>query len=108
MLLTYLSLIAGELVPKQLALRNAEGVAAKVAPMMRLLSIVAAPVVWFLDRSGKLVLALLGQGGASRSRVTDEEVRSLLTEAHEEGVIETEERAMLSAVMRLADRSARA
>ncbi|EKX58080.1 Hemolysin [Rhodobacter sp. AKP1] len=107
-LLTYLSLIAGELVPKQLALRNAEGVAAKVAPMMRLLSIVAAPVVWFLDRSGKLVLALLGQGGASRSRVTDEEVRSLLTEAHEEGVIETEERAMLSAVMRLADRSARA
>ncbi|MCE6951187.1 hemolysin family protein [Cereibacter sphaeroides] len=106
--LTYLSLIVGELVPKQLALRNAEGIAAGMAPSMRLLSIVAAPVVWFLDRSGKLLLALLGQSGESKSRVTDEEVRTLLTEAHQEGVIEAEERAMLSGVMRLADRTARA
>lgn len=106
--LTYLSLIAGELVPKQLALKNAEGIAARMAPAMRVLSVVAAPVVWLLDTSGKLMLALMGQSGESKSRVTDEEVKTLLTEAHEEGVIETEERAMLSAVMRLADRSARA
>jgi putative hemolysin len=106
--LTYLSLIAGELVPKQLALRNPEGVAMRVAPAMAILSRVAAPVVWVLDRSGKAVLWLLGQSGASKSRVTEEEVHTLLTEAHEEGVIEEEEREMLAGVMRLADRSARA
>lgn len=108
MAITYVSLIVGELVPKQLALRNAEGVAIRVAPAMTLLSVVAAPVVWFLDRSGRALLWLLGQRGASENRVTEEEVHVLLTEAHEGGVIETEERQMISGVMRLSDRTARA
>jgi putative hemolysin len=106
--LTYLSLIIGELVPKQLALRNAEAVAARMAPAMAILAIVAAPVVWLLDRSGRLVLRLLRVGDEDKARVTEEEVRTLLTEAHEEGVLEAEEREMISGVMRLADRSARA
>ncbi len=106
--ITYVSLIVGELVPKQLALRNAEGVAIRMAPMMTLLSVVAAPVVWFLDKSGKLVLWLLGQRGANENRVTEEEVHVLLAEAHEGGVLETEERQMISGVMRLSDRTARA
>jgi putative hemolysin len=106
--LTYLSLIAGELVPKQLALRNAEAVAVRVAPAMALLAVVAAPVVWLLERSGKVVLWLMGVTEEGKSRVTEEEVRTLLTEAHEEGVLEQEEREMISGVMRLADRSARA
>jgi putative hemolysin len=108
MAITYVSLIVGELVPKQLALRNAEGVAIRVAPAMTLLSVVAAPVVWFLDRSGRALLWLLGQRGASENRVTEEEVHVLLTEAHEGGVLETEERQMISGVMRLSDRTARA
>jgi putative hemolysin len=107
-LLTYLSLIVGELVPKQIALKNPEGVAARVAPAMILLSRVAAPLVWLLNSSGKLVLALLGQSAVPENRVTDEEVRIILAEAHAGGVIETEEQEMLSGVMRLADRSARA
>ena len=107
-LLTYLSLIIGELVPKQIALKNPERVAAQVAPAMMLLSQVAAPLVWLLDTSGRLVLALLGQSAEGKSRVTEEEVRTILAEAHVEGVIETEEQEMLSGVMRLADRSARA
>ncbi len=107
-LLTYLSLIVGELVPKRIALRDAEAVAIRVAPAMRLLSRLASPVVWFLDASGRLLLWLLGQSGAGGARVTDEEVRSLLTEAHEEGVLEGGEREMISGVMRLADRSVRA
>ena len=107
-LLTYLSLIVGELVPKQIALKNPEGVAARVAPAMTLLSRVAAPLVWLLNSSGKLVLALLGQSAEPENRVTDEEVRIILAEAHAGGVIETEEQEMLSGVMRLADRSARA
>lgn len=106
--LTYLSLIAGELVPKRLALRNAEGIAARVAPAMALLATVSSPVVWVLDRSGRAVLWLLGATDEGKSRVTEEEVKTLLTEAHEEGVIEQEEREMISGVMRLADRNARA
>ena len=106
--ITYVSLIVGELVPKQLALRNPEGVAIRVAPLMTLISIVAAPVVWFLDRSGKVLLWLLGQSGSGSSKVTEEEVHVLLAEAHEGGVLEDEERVMMAGVMRLSDRSARA
>lgn len=106
-LITYLSLIVGELVPKQVALRNAEGVAARVAIPMYVLSRIAAPLVWLLDGSGKLVLSLLGQSGDGGGKVTDEEIRTVLAEAHSAGVIETSESAMLSGVMRLADRQAR-
>jgi len=106
--LTYLSLIVGELVPKQIALKNPEAIAVRVAPAMMLLSKAASPVVWLLDTSGRLLLRLLGQSGESKSRVTEEEVRTILAEARFEGVIEDEEQEMLTGVMRLADRSARA
>lgn len=106
--LTYVSLIVGELVPKQLALRNAEGVAIRMAPAMAVLSTVTTPVVWLLDRSGKAVLWLIGQRGDMGNKVTEEEVHTLLTEAHEGGVLEDGEREMMAGVMRLGDRSARA
>ena len=105
--ITYLSLIVGELVPKQIALRDAEKVAARVAPSMVFLSKIGAPVVWLLDRSGKIVLAILGHSGESNASVTDDEIRTVLAEAHSAGVIETEESAMITGVMRLADRNAR-
>ena len=106
--ITYVSLIIGELVPKQLALRDAEAVAIRMAPAMILLSIIGAPVVWVLERSGNLVLWLLGQRGSNVNRVTEEEVHGLLAEAHEGGVLETEEREMMAGVMRLSDRTASA
>ena len=106
--LTYVSLIVGELVPKQLALRNPEAVAMRMAPAMLMLSKVAAPVVWLLDRSGRVLLWALGQRGVSSNKVTEEEVHTILTEAHEGGVLEDEEREMMAGVMRLGDRSARA
>ena len=106
-LITYLSLIVGELVPKQIALRNPEIVASRIARAMLLLSKISAPLVWLLDNSGRLVLGLLGQKGASAGTVTDEEIKSVLAEAQSAGVIETEESAMISGVMRLADRTAR-
>lgn len=106
--ITYVSLIIGELVPKQLALRNAEGVAIRVAPAMAVLSKVTTPVVWLLDWSGKTVLWLLGQRGVGGNKVTEEEVHTLLTEAHEGGVLEDGEREMMAGVMRLGDRTARA
>ncbi len=107
-LITYLSLIVGELVPKQIALRDAERVASRVAPTMAVLAKIAAPLVWLLDTSGKLVLALLGQKGESEETVTEEEVRTIIAEAENAGVLERDEREMISGVMRLADRSARA
>jgi putative hemolysin len=105
--ITYLSLIIGELVPKQIALRDPEQIAARVAPIMAFIAIVAAPLVWLLDISGRGVLKLLGQGGETDERVTEEEVKSIILEAETAGVLETDERNMISGVMRLADRSAR-
>ncbi|MBN9449036.1 MAG: HlyC/CorC family transporter [Bosea sp.] len=106
--ITYLSLIIGELVPKQIALRDPERVAARVAPVMALLAKIGSPLVWLLDVSGKTVLALLGQKGESEEKVTEEEVRTIIAEAETAGVLERDEREMISGVMRLADRSARA
>ena len=106
--ITYASLIIGELVPKQVALRNPEGVACRVAPAMRGLSVVAAPVVWLLDISGRAVLRLLGQADEGGTKVTDEEIASLIAEAESHGVVESDERKMIAGVMRLADRSVRA
>ena len=105
--ITYISLILGELVPKQIALRDAEGVAARVAPAMKLIAAIGSPVVWLLDISGKAVLAVLGQAGQSEERVTEEEVKTMIAEATTAGVIESDEHSMISGVMRLADRSAR-
>ncbi len=105
--ITYVTLICGELVPKQVALRNPEGVASRVAGPMSVLALIGTPIVWFLDISGKTVLRLLGQSGQAEESVTEEEVRTIIAEATTAGIFETEEHSMISGVMRLADRSAR-
>lgn len=106
-LITYLSLVIGELVPKQLALRNPERVAAFVAPAMTLLSRLAAPFVWGLDRSGRAMLWLMGSKTSDEATVTDEEIKALIAEAESSGVIEPEERKMISGILRLGDRRVR-
>lgn len=103
--IAYLSVIVGELVPKNLALRNAEGIACAVAPSMMTFSKVASPVVGLLDVSTRLVFRLFGQSTEAESRVTDEEIKSLIAEAESAGVLEKGEREMISGVMRLADRA---
>jgi putative hemolysin len=107
-IITYLSVVIGELVPKHFALRNAEGIACVVAPPMSILSRIAAPVVWLLDSSTKLIFRLLGQAEPKEGSVTEEEIRSLVAEAATAGVIESDERRMISAVLRLGDRPVRA
>lgn len=102
---TYLSVIIGELVPKSLALRNAEGIACAVAPLMTTFSKAAAPVIWLLDASTRFVFSLFGQSNESDSRVTDEEIKTIIAEAETAGVLESGEREMISGVMRLADRA---
>jgi putative hemolysin len=92
--ITYASLIIGELVPKQIALRNPEKIAVKVSPAMTAMAKIASPLVWFLDVSGRVVLRALGHKAQSEERVTDEEIRALISEAETAGVIEPGERAM--------------
>lgn len=104
---TYLSLVIGELVPKQIALSNPEAIAARVAPAMTVLALVAAPLVWVLDRSGKAILKALGQHRNSAQRVSDEEIHLLISEAESAGVIKRGETAMIEGVMRVADRTAK-
>ena len=106
--ITYFTLVVGELVPKQIALQNPERVARRAAPIMVAFARVAAPLVWVLDISGRFLLGMLGISRENAARVTEEEVRTILAEARFEGVIEDEEQEMLTSVMRLADRSARA
>ena len=106
-LTTYASLVIGELVPKQLALRNPERVAVLVAVPMRWLATFTAPLVWLMDRTSALIFRLLRLNRNPQSRVTAEELHMLVAEATKSGVIEESERAIISGVVRLADRPVR-
>lgn len=101
---TYLSLIAGELVPKQIALGNPERVAAFVARPLLLIGKVFAPAVLLLDVSSRLVLKLLGREGKSKEAVTEDEIKMLVAEAESAGVLEPAEKQMISGVLRFGDR----
>jgi putative hemolysin len=105
--ITYFSVVIGELVPKHLALRNAEGIACAVAPSMAFLSRAAAPVVWLLDASTRLVFRLFGRTTDNANAVTEEEIKTIVAEAETAGVIEVDERRMISGVLRLGDRAVR-
>src|SRR6266699_7068230 len=106
--ITYFSLVIGELVPKQVALRNPEKIAVRVAPAMTAMASIASPIVSFLDVSGRAVLRALGYRAQPEHRVTDDEIRSLMAEAETAGILEPGERAMIAGVMRLGDRPVRA
>lgn len=105
---TYLSLIVGELVPKQVALQNPERMAALVAPAMSLLTKFAWPLVVVLEASTRFVLGAFGPRPAPKSPVTSDEIKALIAEAEQAGVMPARTRAMMSGVLRLGERSVRA
>lgn len=105
--ITYLSVIIGELVPKQFALRSPERIACAVAPPMALLSRAAAPLIWLLDASTRLVLRLLRLPMGADASVTDQDIKAIVAEAQSAGVIEKHERRMIQGVLRLGDRPVR-
>jgi putative hemolysin len=107
-IITYFSLIVGELVPKQIALRRPEVVACAVAPAMTHFARISFPLVWLLDQSSKILLTILGQRSVAESTVSEEEIRTLVAEAESSGILTSEERSMISGVMRLGDRPVRA
>ena len=106
-LTTYFSLVVGELVPKQVALRAAEPIAVLAALPMALVGRATAPVVWLLDRSSSLLLRLLGVRHKGEAGVTAEELHMLFAEATRSGAIEEDERQIMTGIMKLADRPVR-
>lgn len=105
-LILYLSVVFGELVPKRVATLYPERIAGMVAIPMGVMTTAARPFVAVLAASTRLLLTLLRANGADGDRVTAEEIRLLVAEGHEQGVIDADEQAMVNRVLRLGDRSA--
>lgn len=105
-LITAGSVIFGELIPKRLALTNPEAIAATVAIPLDALATLAKPIVLALGAINRGVLRLLGIRDDARNAITEEEIQLLVSESHEQGVIDDDERNMMQRVMRLGDRDA--
>ncbi|MBP1875747.1 Magnesium and cobalt efflux protein CorC [Ensifer adhaerens] len=104
-LITFLSVVIGELIPKQLALKNSEGFAMFVARPMTLLSRIVAPIVYLFETSAALMMRLLGIRPDDPDHVTEEEVHAIMAEGVESGAIEKSEHEMLRRIIRLGDRN---
>lgn len=102
--ITFLTLILGELVPKRLALLDPERIASLVAPPMRVLSALTRPFIAVLAFSTRLVLRLLGVRDRKAETITEEEIRMMVAEGAEQGVIDSREQNMVNRVLRLGDR----
>ncbi|MCV2367662.1 hemolysin family protein [Roseateles oligotrophus] len=104
MIITIVTIIFGELVPKRIGQIYPETVARRVAPAMNFLSAAARPLVKFLSFSTETILGLMGQGGRVQRGVTEEEIAASLDEGREAGVIEEHEHQMVRNVFRLDER----
>lgn len=105
-LITYLTIVFGELLPKRLALLAPERLASVIALPMHGISRVAKPAVWLLSSSVHAMLRLLRLADTEAAQVSEEEIRLLVSESHEQGVIDADERNMMNRVLQLGDRSA--
>jgi putative hemolysin len=103
LLVTYLSLVIGELVPKRLALANPEGIAANIAGPMKFLSLFGRPVVWLLSVSTEGILHLLRVRHTDNVPVTPEEITGLMEQGEEVGVFEEAETDIVESIFRLGD-----
>ena len=106
-LTTYLSVVVGELVPKQVALRKAVPISLLMARPMAFLATIAAPLVWLLDRSSAGIVSLFGIRSKGQSSVTAEELQMIFADATRSGVIEHDQHQILTGVVRLAERPVR-
>lgn len=104
LVVTFISLTIGELVPKRIALLHAESLAIFVAPIMRLFATVMAPFVWLLRAAVNAVLKILPLSAAPQTAVTEDDVRALVAEGTTAGVFLASEKRMLEGVLALADR----
>jgi putative hemolysin len=103
-LLTFLSLILGELLPKRLGLNAPEAIAKWVAPPMRIFITLTWPFVWLLNKTTGLMLRLLNIK-SSDNHVTEEEIKAIISEGTEQGAIEETEQEIIERVFHLGDRN---
>jgi len=103
-IVTYLSLIIGELVPKRVAMSHAETLAMRVAPIMRVFARIMTPFVWLLRSSVNAALKIVPLASVSQAAVTEDDVRALVAEGTRSGVFLASERRLLEGVLALADR----
>lgn len=108
LVITYFSLVIGELVPKRVAINNPEAVSASMAVPMRFLSKLAGPVVSILSASSELGMRLLGIKPTTEPDITQEEIKVLIEQGHQMGVFKETEREMFSGVFRMGQRSVNA
>ena len=100
---TYLTIVFGELVPKRIGMKSAERVAILVARPMQVLAKVTSPFVWLLSRSIELITRLLGIRD-TESKVTEEEIKSIIQEGTEDGEVQIVEQQIVGRVFSLGDR----
>jgi putative hemolysin len=103
--ISYIQIVIGELLPKRLALSAPERLSGFVAVPMLVLARVTGPFVWLLNRSSGLLLRLLRANDQGSGRVTEEEIRLLVAESAEQGVLDADEHNMVNRVLRLGDRT---
>ena len=103
-IVTYLSILFGELLPKRIGMAKPETIASALARPMQLLSVVTAPFVWLLTQSNEGLLKIFGIAQQNESKVTEEELRSLVKESAEGGEIQDIESNIVSRVFELGDR----
>ena len=107
LILTYFSLVFGELVPKRIAMKKTEKMALKMSGMRSLVSVIFAPLVWLLTASTNLVLKLMGiNPNEEEDVVTEEDIRMMLAEGNEQGTIQDEERWMIKNIFEFDDTTA--
>jgi putative hemolysin len=105
MIITYFSVVVGELLPKQIALSNPEKLAVKVAPTMSLVSEIFSPLVKLLEKSSEILMTIFGIIRRSEKKITEAEVKAIIDEGVESGAIEHEEKDMMQRIIKLGDRS---
>ncbi|MDR3129055.1 MAG: hemolysin family protein [Tannerellaceae bacterium] len=104
-LVTFLTLVFGELVPKRIGMDFAERVAKWSASSMRMLSIACSPFVWLLSRSTELIVRLLGLHKGSGGHVTEEEIKAIVKEGRDDGEVQEVEQDIVGRVFNLGDRN---
>ncbi len=107
LLVTYVSLVLGELVPKRLALQSAEAIAALMSRPMTLIAQISTPVIWVLSFSTNLILRILGRANVPEERVTEEDIKALVREGTEGGLVEPQEQQFIESIFNFTDRSVR-
>ncbi len=103
-IVTYFSIIFGELVPKRLGLTKPEGIAKAAAKPMRILSLITHPFIWLLSKSSNLIISIFSLKPAD-NQLTEEEIKAIISEGTEQGTIEETEQEIIERVFHLSDRN---